>query len=91
MNNKRYANKTELSKFYWEQKEDNGREVTFAFSILRRTIPYRAGAKYCNLCLWEKVLIIKGDNSLLNERDEFINKCRHVNKFLMKNFKSKFK
>lgn len=91
MNNKRYANKTELSKFYWEQKEDNGREVTFAFSILRRTIPYRAGAKYCNLCLWEKVLIMKGDNSLLNERDEFINKCRHVNKFLMKNFKSKFK
>ena len=90
MKHKHYSDKTELSKFYWEEK-DKGRDTNIDFSVLKTSMPYRSGAKYCNLCLWEKVLIMKGDNSLLNEKNEFISKCRHVNKFLLKNFKSKFK
>ena len=44
--------------------------------------------KYCKLCLTEKfyILNINNDNSL-NSRTEFVNKCRHRNKQLLKSVK----
>ena len=83
---KRYSNKTELSNQIWKLK-DEGEDYSVKFSILRKSCPYRAGSKYCNLCLWEKCAIMKGGDSLLNKKDELISKCRHINKFLFKNFK----
>ena len=45
--------------------------------------------KLCNLCLSEKLCIIKAHSSnLLNKRDEMISKCRHENKFYIKNYKN---
>ena len=43
-----------------------------------------------HLCLYEKLLIATYPNQeeLLNKRSELVSKCRHENKFLLKNFKS---
>ena len=91
--NRIYEQKTDLSKAYWEAL-DQGHNITkksVEFSILKKSHPYRVGAKKCELCLWEKLLILKNEKLLINKRDEFISKCRHVNKFMLKNFKSKHK
>ena len=43
-----------------------------------------------DLCLTEKPAIMKADpESLLNTRDEFVSKCRHMNKFTLRFFKKK--
>ena len=46
---------------------------------------------YCRLCLTENCFIINsiGNNQVLNKRSEFVNKCRHQNKYLIKNMKLK--
>ena len=59
------------------------------FSILVKSYPYQAGSKTCDLCLSEKLCIMKGDDSLLNKNNELVTKCRHMNKYLLKNFKSR--
>ena len=43
----------------------------------------------CNLCLSEKVFIIRNldDVNMLNNRSEFISKCRHINKKLLNRVK----
>ena len=40
----------------------------------------------CDLCLTEKLMIIKSNsNNLLNKRSELISKCRRESKFYLKN------
>ena len=41
---------------------------------------------FCKLCLTEKYFILNnlGDNKLLNKKSEFVNKCRHQKKLLLK-------
>ena len=43
------------------------------------------------LCLAEKLWIINhnNDNNILNKKSELINKCRHLNNFLLKQVKKK--
>ena len=42
----------------------------------------------CDLCLTEKYVIARADlEYLLNKRAEIISKCRHRNKYLIKNVK----
>ena len=42
------------------------------------------------ICLLENFHIMTGDkDKLLNERNDLITKCRHVDKFLLKNYKSR--
>ena len=83
-----YRHKTELSNFVWDKKE-KGQRCEINFSILKKSSPYRAGSNKCNLCLWEKLLIMKGDDTLVNKREELVTKCRHVNKFLLRKKKKK--
>ena len=90
MTYQKYESKTDLAKFYWQHKK-RGVESKVKFSILERRFPYRAGSKKCDLCLSEKLLIMKEEYNIINERDELVSKCRHANKFLLKNFKSKKK
>ena len=49
------------------------------------------GRKYnlCNLCLTEKLLIMKNEGEVINKRDEFVNKCRHATKFMLGNIKDR--
>ena len=84
-NNKHQKTKTDLSKKVWELK---AKDIvpTVTFSIVRKSSPYRVGSDHCNLCLWEKFHIMKEGN-LINTKNELVSKCRHINKFLLHNYK----
>ena len=72
---------TELSKKVWELKDAQiPHKITW--EVIQRGHPYRGGAKTCDLCLTEKLLILTNkDKNMLNTRRELISKCRHRNKF----------
>ena len=78
-------NSTELSKYVWKLKDEHT-SYKIHWSILAKAAAYNNKTKRCNLCLTEKLHIIRADTStLLNKRSELISKCRHENKFLLKN------
>ena len=82
-----YKNDSELSKAVWKLKDDNI-DFIIKWSIAKRASPYRCGSKRCDLCLSEKVCIIRSDSKeLLNKRNELISKCRHRNKYVIGNVK----
>ena len=84
---RRYENDTELSKFIWKL-QDNGTAYSIRWSIELRAHPYRCGAKRCDLCLSEKMVIARSRHgNMLNKRSELISKCRHRNKFVLCNLK----
>ena len=85
--NEVYKSETKLSEYVWSL---NGSPYTIKWSIAARSSPYRCGSRACNLCLMEKLIILKDPDpdSLLNKRDELISKCRHRNKYCLKNLKS---
>ena len=58
--------------------------------IIKCVPAYSNISKKCQLCLPEKfeILNCNNPNELLNKRSELISKCRHVNKFLLSNYKS---
>ena len=85
--NKSKQKSTELSKHIWELK-GNTIQHQISWDIASRARPYNGSTRKCDLCLTEKLTIAKADpSSLLNTRDEFISKCRHMNKFTLKCFK----
>ena len=61
------------------------------WEVLRTEKTYSSITKRCSLCLHEKLAIITYPypDQLLNRRSELVTKCRHENKFLLKNFSSK--
>ena len=80
---KKYSNKTELWKHIWHLKQ-NKTDFTIKWSI-KKSISYMGESKRCNLCLEEKLNILKEkDNCLLNKRSEIISACRHKNRFQVK-------
>ena len=83
-----YEKDTELSKYIWKLK-DLKTPYEIKWSILRKTSGYSNISKSCSLCTSEKLAICDfGDKSkLLNKRNELVSKCRHENKFLLRNFK----
>jgi hypothetical protein len=79
-------NSTELSKYIWQLKKEK-RRFSIKWTILKQTPSYRSGAKNCDLCLQEKLHILKGDKTkLLNKRCELFSKCRHRKRFLAGKF-----
>ena len=87
LTNAKYAKKTELSKCAWNLKE-NGRSFSIKWSVIKRVPAYTAGERSCDLCLEEKILILKSNKGkTLNKRLELFTKCRHRNKFNAQNFK----
>ena len=60
------------------------------WKVLRTARTYSNITKRCSLCLHEKLAIITYPypDELLNRRSELVTKCRHENKFLLKNFNS---
>ena len=61
---KKYSNETELSKYVWELKKKN-RHIKIDWSVKKRAAAYRFGGKRGNLCLEEKLLIMKADKITL--------------------------
>ena len=85
--NKNKEKSTELSKYIWELK-DNNIEHNVKWRIASKADPYVCGSRKCDLCLTEKLIIIKADPEiLLNTRDELVSKRRHMNKFTLRRFK----
>ena len=80
--NIKYKNETELSKKIWSLKESKIEHNLF-WSIASKAFPYSCGSRRCDLCLTEKVCIIRANtNGLLNKRTELLSKC-HRNKYLL--------
>ena len=85
--NRYYEHATELSKHIWKLK-DLEKTFVLKWSIAAYASPYRCGTRRCDLCITEKYIIARADQKrLLNKRTEFISKCRHRNKFLLRNVK----
>ena len=86
---RKYEKSTQLSKYIWKLK-DRQKDFQIRWSVVKRAYAYRNGSKRCNLCLEEKLCILKSNETqTLNKRSEIISKCRHENKFYLKNFKHK--
>ena len=84
---KKRVNDTELSKYLWKLKEENA-DYNLQWSIKANASPYKYGARKCDFCLTEKMIIARSDpKKLLNKRTELACKCRHRNKFLLSNIK----
>ena len=83
--NEQYKHATELSEHIWSLKDQK-----IAYQIKWRKIKqarsYSNVTKRCNLCLWEKIFILRRpEMSTLNSRNELTLGCRHARKFLLKN------
>ncbi|KAL5019984.1 hypothetical protein ScPMuIL_002876 [Solemya velum] len=82
-NNLSRRNDTELSKYIWAYKV-RGKEYKIDWHILKTCAPYNNITKRCNLCQYEKFIIIrKPELSTLNKRNELVSLCRHSRKFLL--------
>ncbi len=88
-NHKRYSNDTELSKYIWKLK-DNKQDFDITWSVLKQSISYTGGSKRCNLCLEEKLRILKDKNkqNLLNKKSEIVSTCNHRKKHLINNLRN---
>ena len=75
----KHRNDTELSKLVWKLKDEN-KDYSLNWSITARASPYKNGAKYCDLCVTEKVIIVRSDpRGLINKRTELVSKCTAIN------------
>ena len=85
----KYQYNTELTKYIWNLKNDSI-QYNIHWKVVDKVYG-NASLKMCKLCLIEKVWIINhiNDNNMLNKKSEFINKCRHLKKFLLKHVKKK--
>ena len=65
--------------------------LTLVGSIAKKVPTYSNISKKCLLCLHEKLETINypRPEELLNRRSELISRCRHANKFLLFNYKTK--
>ena len=79
----RYA--TRLSNFVWENNLEPTPEIKW--SIEGFATPYRRGGRYCDLCLSEKLTILRElkNEQCLNKRMELNDKCVHILKHRLKN------
>ena len=79
-------NAVELFKALWHAK-DAGQNLGIEWSIAVRTTAYYPGARWCSLCLAEKLVILRADpTTTLNKRSELNRKRRHKDKFKLKTF-----
>ena len=85
-----YANSTNLSSHVWEIKKRKNVTPVLTCEVLHTVKAYSNITKRCSLCLHKKLAIIiyPYPDELLNKRSELVTKCRHENKFQLKNFNS---
>ena len=81
------AKKSELSKYVWQLNQNNiPNRITW--EVAARARPFQCSNLRCYLCLNEKLAIALAEQgTMLNKRTEIVSKCRHKNKFLLKNVK----
>ena len=88
--NRHYATETSLSKYIWEIKDKYDITPNLKWYIIKTVPGYSNISKRCMLCLHKKYEILNypDQEELLNKRCELVSKCRHINKFLLSNYKS---
>ena len=78
---RKYRTCTRLADWYFRKVEDQGVEVnvnSYKWEIVKRCFKYQSGGKKCDLCLTEKLCIMKDrDPRSLNRRTELMNSCKH--------------
>ena len=80
-NKRKYEKNSAIAKEVWRIK-DKGGEFSIAWRIIGHAVAYNPTSKRCNLCLSEKLYIAENTGTnLLNQRNELISKCRHMNKY----------
>ena len=69
---------------FWRDK------ITLKCYIVKSVPFYSNITKTCILCLHEKfeILMYPNQDELLNKRSELVSKCRHINKYLLSNYKA---
>ena len=77
---------TTLSSYIWECKSKN-LVPAVKWEILKHCSKYRGGNRKCDLCLTEKLLILKNRDNSLNKRTELMGNCRHLRKFRLQSIK----
>ena len=88
--NETQMNKTTLEKYVWKQKQRHNVKPTLKWYIVKSVPSYSNITKSCMLCLHEKfeILTYPNQDELLNKRSELVSKCRHINKYLLSNYKA---
>ena len=83
-------NKDTLAKYVWEQKQRHNITPTLKWYIVKSVPSYSNITKSCMLCLHEKfeILMYPDQDEPLNKRSEIVSKCRHINKYLLSNYKA---
>ena len=78
---------TKLSQYIWTKKtEDITTDI--AWKIQHQSRAYKCGTRKCDLCISEKLEILRADPSrTLNRRSEIANKCKHRFKHKLGNLK----
>ena len=77
---------SELAGHVWKLKRE-GTEHRIEWSIKKLGFAYKNGARYCDLCAWEKLSIALGDpETTLNSRTEILAKCRRKRRYKLENF-----
>ena len=85
--NPKTQNSTTLSTFIHECKKSNI-ETKITWTILKKSQKYQTGSRRCQLCLTEKLEILKDNDPLnLNQRSELLGKCRHCTNHKLKKVK----
>ena len=83
-----YKCETALSKYIWDN--DLNPIPNIKWTIMSRAHEYKAGQRYCDLCLTEKLYIskeIKYNNNCINTRSDLTNRCVHKSKFKLNRIK----
>ena len=85
MNNPAYRANTALAHYVWYMK-DRGETPVVRWEIVRMCREYKTGTRKCDVCLTEKLMILKekGPNSL-NKRSELMYSCPHRRKYRLSN------
>ena len=84
--NPRKKNSTTLSALMWESSTPT--RPTLTWDIVRKCKPYGGTSRKCDLCLQEKLEILRPRNATdrpLNNRTELTHRCPHLSKFRLKN------
>jgi len=85
-----YVNSTELSKLIHKLKQEKT-DYDLSWKILLKENKPRPGKNTCRLCLTEALLILQADKNCTNKKSELMGTCRHMNKFLLMNWKEKIR
>ena len=87
--NRELRTNTKLAGYIWEKKDAGIDIASIKWQILKKCHKYTPGCDKCDVCLTEKLAIMKNrDTVSLNKRSELMNKCLHRRRWKLARVKS---